>query len=315
MLNSPATSWSRSQPGDGRYAYRVRACSDKGCSLWMSSSIVTVAHPPATPANLQVPASSSGSFTVLWSSAAYATSYVLEQSANGGGWTQLYSGALTQYAVSIGATGNYSYRVKSCNATACSGYATSSSIAVTIPPSAASTVSVSDGSLTGSYTVSWTGVGGAAMYTLQEQVNGGGWSTVRADGATSWSTSGRGAATYGYRVQACNAGGCGPWSATANLMVTLKPAMPTILSPSDEITVKRQNLGFTIVWSSSQGATSYQYEVVGYTSGTVGGTSANIFLINGGAYMYRVRACGAGGGCSNWNERWVTVHVQGEVDP
>lgn len=315
VLNGTSTSWSRSQPGDGRYAYRVRACSDKGCSLWTNSGTVTVAHPPATPANIQVPSSSSGSFTVQWSAAAYAISYVLEVSVNGGGWTPIYNGSLTQYAASAGVTGSYSYRVKSCNATTCSGYATSGAVAVTIPPNAASTVSVSDGSLTGSYTVSWTGVAGAATYTLQEQVNGGGWITVRADGATSWGTSGRGAATYGYRVQACNAGGCGPWSATASLAVTLKPAVPSVFSPADEITVKRQNLGFTIAWSGSQGATSYQYEVVGYTSGTVTSTSVNIYLINGGAYMYRVRACGAGGACSNWNERWVTVHVQGEVDP
>ncbi|GAB2789967.1 RHS repeat protein [Dyella kyungheensis] len=315
VLNSSATSWSRNQPGDGRYAYRVRACSDKGCSAWTNSSTITVAHPPATPSSIQAPSSSSGNFTVQWASAAYATSYTLEQSANGGSWSAVYSGSLTQYAASVTATGSYGYRVKSCNATACSGYVTSNSVAVTIPPNAASSVAVSNGSLTGSYTVSWTGVSGASTYTLQEQVNGGGWSTVRADGVTNWSTSGRSAATYGYRVQACNAGGCGPWSATASLTVTLKPAIPSILGPADEVTVKRPNVGFTIVWSSSQGANNYQYEVVGYTSGTVTGTSVNIPLINAGAYAYRVRACGAGGSCSDWNERWVTVHVQGEVDP
>jgi hypothetical protein len=64
-------------------------------------------------------------------------------------------------------------------------------------------------------------------YPLQEQVNGGGWATIQTSSATSKALSGKANGSYGYRVQACNAGGCGPWSSTGTITVALVPAVPT----------------------------------------------------------------------------------------
>src|SRR6185503_17733843 len=49
----------------------------------------------------------------------------------------------------------------------------------------------------GGYTVSWSGVSAATGYTLQEQVNGGSWNTVQANGNASWNASGKSTGTYG----------------------------------------------------------------------------------------------------------------------
>jgi len=62
-------------------------------------------------------------------------------------------------------------------------------------------------STSGAYTISWTGVAGATGYNLGVSVNGGGLQGAQYNGATSWSTSGMGNASYAYQEQACNAGG------------------------------------------------------------------------------------------------------------
>jgi hypothetical protein len=108
-----------------------------------------------------------------------------------------------------------------------------------------------------SYTVSWSGVSTASSYTLQEQVNGGGWTTVQANGSTSWTSSGHGNGTYGYQAQACNSSGCGPWSGVASTVdivpapiamnggsYTVSYTIPSTSSASDLI-------GFMIVNGSS----------------------------------------------------------------
>jgi hypothetical protein len=78
----------------------------------------------------------------------------------------------------------------------------------------------------GSYTVSWGSVSTATSYTLQESSNGGSsWSTAYTGSATSKALNGKGNGTYTYRAEACNAGGCGAWSATHAIKVALIPVV------------------------------------------------------------------------------------------
>ena len=221
IQTASTTSRAISGKGNGSYGYRVQACNGSGCSPWSVVASVTVLLPPPATAGLTVPATSSGSVAVSWSASSTATSYTLQHRLGAGGWNTVYSGGGTSTAVAESATGTYSYQVQACNAGGCSAWTASSAVAVTIPPASAPGLSAPSTNATGSYTVSWTGVSGATSYTLQEQVNGGGWSTVQAGGNTSWGASGRGTATYGYHVQACNAGGCGPWSGISNTVVTI----------------------------------------------------------------------------------------------
>ncbi len=70
-----------------------------------------------------------------------------------------------------------------------------------------------------SYTISWTTVSNATSYQLQQQLNGGSWSTVYNGAGTGKSFSGMGAGSWNYRVRACNAAGCGGYSATYSVWV------------------------------------------------------------------------------------------------
>ena len=304
VLNSNVTSYTLSNPADASYSYQVQACNANGCSAFTASNTVSVAHLPTTPASISAPGSSTGAIGISWAAATYATSYTLEQSVNGGAYAAIYSGAATSNSFSVGATGSYTYRVKACNANGCSGYATSGAVAVTIPPASAPGISVPGSSNTGSYTVTWNGVAGATSYLLQEQVNGGGWTTIQNANVGSWAASGKGNGTYGYHVQGCNAGGCGPFSSTGSVSVALVPAVPTgawvqTYFPNSKVQDNRAT------WNAVSGAT--RYEAIRNDNGTsvYSGTATN-FIIGSAFlpdvpeyYQFSVRACNAVG-CSAW---------------
>lgn len=314
VQGSAATSWTASGKSNGSYGYHVQACNSSGCSAWSVVASATVLLPPAAPASISAPASSSGIFTVTWAASATATSYTLQQSANGGGWTTVYSSAANGTTLNEAATGSYTLRVQACNSGGCSGYTTSNPVAVTIPPASAPSLSVPASSSNGSYSVSWSGVSGATSYTLQEQVNGGGWSTVQANGNTSWSTSGRGNGTYGYHVQACNAGGCGPWSGVGSVSVVLIPATPTGLAATlyatfySDTRPPKTVYSLTASWSGAAGASSYNFHYCQqsgscYTQATTA-TSIPEFqvgsTVNSAVTSVTVQACSANG-CSPWS--------------
>ncbi|WP_266157345.1 hypothetical protein [Dyella silvatica] len=303
LVNGNTTSTTISNPADGSYVFQAQACNANGCSVWTASSAVKVAHIPPTPASISVPATSNGPIAISWAASATATRYDLYQSFNGGTWAQVYSGPATSTTITATASGNYNYFVSANNANGWSGQlASSSTVVVTIPPASAPSLTVPASSNTGSYSVSWGSVSGAASYTLQEQVNGGGWSTVQASNANSWSTSGRGNGTYGYQVQACNAGGCGPWSAASAVSVLLTPPVPTGFQT---LSSNPRKGSVTVGWNAVGGATSYTVQVTapsgGVTLNTVTATSySTIWLQTSGVATFRVNACNANG-CSAWS--------------
>lgn len=299
-----ATSFTLNNPADGTYAFQVQACNLGGCSAPTVSNNATIAHIPGTPGGISAPGTSNGPLTISWSSSAYATSYTLEQSVNGAAWTAIYSGAATSYAFSVGTTANYAYRVKACNANGCGGYATSGTVVVTIPPSSAPVVSVPGTAYTSSYVVTWTGVSGATSYDLLEQVNGGGWTTVQSANALSWGASGKQHnTTYGYIARGCNAGGCGPWSATASVYVWLIPGTPS--APTLSVTPGGHLANVTSSWPAVANATYYQVELTAPGEGVrpVVTTSTPSYAWTAhysGIAKERVTAC-TSSGCSSWS--------------
>lgn len=314
VQNSAATSWATSGKGNGSYGYRVQACNSSGCNAWSNVASVAVLLPPPAPGSLAVPATSSGNVAVSWPASNTATSYTLQHRLSTGGWTTAYSGSGTSTTVSEGATGSYTYQVQACNSGGCSGWTGSSAVAVTIPPASAPSLSMPASSSNGSYTVSWTGVSGATSYPLQEQVNGGGWTTVQNSGAISWGASGKGNGTYGYHVQACNAGGCGPWSGTSSVSVLLIPATPTGLAATQYATFYSDTrppktvYSLTASWSGAAGASSYNFHYCQqsgscYTQATTA-TSIPEFqvgsTVNSAVTSVTVQACNANG-CSAWS--------------
>ena len=270
--------------------------------------------PPPTPTGVSVPATSNGPIPISWNASPTATRYDVYQSINNGGWTTAYSGASTSVTVTATSTGSYQFFVTANNASGWSGQVASSAVvSVTIPPSSAPGISAPGSSTSGSYTVSWTGVSGASSYTLQEQVNGGGWSAVQTGSATSWSASGKTNATYGYIVQACNAGGCGPWSGTANVSVTLIPPTPT-----GESVIWASNPWYKPIikfsWNAAPWATIYHVQESDPNSGgwvdfyDGSNTSVSQLMLVNGTVYFKVQACNSVG-CSAWSNP-VSITLQ-----
>jgi hypothetical protein len=269
-----------------------------------------VNHPPASAPTVSVPASSaSGSYTASWTAVSTATSYTLQEQLNGGSWVTVQASSATSRAISGKGNGTYGYRAQACNSGGCGPWSATDAIVVTHPPASAPTVSVPTSSTTGSYTASWTAVSTATSYTLQEQVNGGGWTTLQSSGATSRAISGKGSGTYGYHVRACNVGGCSGWSATDSISVLRIPAAPAGLSATIYATYEsdtrppRTFYSLSASWSASATATKYDFQYC--TGGTctalsTTSTSAGVDPIPGTSYTVNVRACNAAG-CSAWS--------------
>lgn len=286
----------------GSYGYRARACLASVCGAWSTVVVVAVQLPPEQAPSLSVPATAlNGNFTVTWGTVSGATSYTLEQSANGGAWGASYTGAaLSKAFTNIGA-GSFSYRVKACNPAGCGDLSGVGTVQALYPPAAPATPGVPAQSFNGSYAVSWTAVATATSYRLEESVNGGGWGLIQDAASTSRSITGKVAGSYAYRVQACNAAGCSGYSGTAAVQVIEAPAgVPTLSAPADGGTGS-----YTVSWTGVATATSYRLEE--NTNG--GGWSliqdgaAASRAISGkpaGSYAYRVQGCN-GAGCGPYS--------------
>jgi hypothetical protein len=150
---------------------------------------------------------------------------------------------------------------------------------------------------------------------LQENANGGGWTTLVADGRTSLGVS-RVNGSCGYRVQACNFVNCGPWSGIATVTVSLPPATPSFYIAT-WLTTRRApyQVWCEAGWHPVATATEYQLETGGggkrlYTGPT------DYVAAAGNAYCgatVRVRACNAGG-CSAWSPDYTATRGVYEVD-
>jgi YD repeat-containing protein len=294
-----------SQAGQLMYQYepvsnRATSFIYLGAKMIARNSLILVI--PGIPASITVPGSSSGSYTVSWADTANTSNYVLEQSLNGAAWTSVYAGSGLSQAMHQTANGSYTYRVKACNVVGCSGYRTSAPVVVTLPPTVAPTVSAPTTSSTGTYTVSWTGVAGAATYILQEQINGGSWTTLQNTGATSKAFSGKANGNYGYRAQASNTGGPGPWSSSKVVAVGLIPAAPP--APNVSVSGPEWKPVFAVSWSAMPWATRYEAimtDAGGVTTIYNGpNTSASILVLDEGSVSFQVRACSTYG-CSAWS--------------
>ncbi|MDE2157044.1 MAG: hypothetical protein KGJ32_14330, partial [Xanthomonadaceae bacterium] len=297
VSSGSGTSATFSGKAGGSYVYRVQGCSSS-CGYWTTSATLGVR--PALPAVTVPGGTVNGAYTVSWSAPAGATSYDVQERVGTGAWTTIASSTTATSISRPGTTsGSYTYQVSAKNVYGSRGWALSGAVTVdaTTPPASAPALSVPASSGTGSYTVSWGTVGTATSYTLQEQVNGGSWTTLQSSSATSLAISGKGNGSYGYHVQACNASGCGPWSATASTTVLLPPAAPA------SITVPASSTGsIAVSWAASSTASSYtlQQSLNGGSWSSVysgAATSSTLTVTASGSYTYQVQACNSGG-CS-----------------
>lgn len=286
----------------GGWSYRARGCNPAGCGVWSAAKTTQVTLPPSTVPTLTVPASNStGSYTVSWSSVTTATRYELQEQLGTGSWSTVHDATATSRAITGKAAGSWSYRARGCNSGACGAWSGIAAVLVTLPPTTAPALTVPATNSTGSYTVSWVAVASTTRYELQERLGSGGWDTVHDAAATSKANGGKASGSWGYRVRACNAGGCAAYSAIGTVVVTLPPTgVPVLTAPTTGI-----NGSFTVSWSSVGAATRYELqERLGSGSWSkVHDSATTSKAISGkasGSWSYQTRACNAGG-CAGWS--------------
>lgn len=315
VYDSSGTSSSRSGLTAGAWNYRVRSCSGSGCSGWSGTKSVVVSDPvvPNTPTGPNT--NYTGTYTISWSSVVGSPSYEVQEQLNGGSWSTIQNSASTSVNRSSLANGAWNYRVRACTS-GCSGWSGTKTAAVIHTPSVPSTpTGPTSTSYSGSYTISWNSVSGATAYQLQENQNGGTWSTVHDASGTSKSRTDRSADNWNYRVRACNDSGnnCSGWSGTKTVQTHAPigiPATPT--GPETNSTGS-----FTINWTTFDNASSYQLqERLGSgswaTVHSAAGTSTGRSGLSVGTWSYRVRAC-SGAGCASDSWSGVKAVVVNEV--
>jgi predicted phage tail protein len=237
------------------YDYQVRACNEAGCGPYSAVKSLLVTLAPTTAPTLNAPATSNtGSATLSWTAVSVATSYEPQQRRDQGAWTNLATTGGTSATVSGLASGSYTFRVRACNIGGCGNYSAETSLQVLLPPTTAPSISAPSNSGTSAITITWTAVAGTDSYILEESLGGATWSVLQQG---SWMTKSliKTNGDWYYRVRACNAGGCGPYSPAHLINVLLQtPPVPTGL------VVTRTNLGefCTMRWNSVAGATRYR---------------------------------------------------------
>jgi YD repeat-containing protein len=284
----------------GTYQFRVRGCRVV-CGEWSNTASVAVELPPAAVPVLSVPTTAfNGSYSISWSASAGAERFELEESANGGAWTQVHNAAGQSKAFSGKPAGSFNYRVRACNPVGCTEYSNGAAVMVVYPPVGAPGVSAPARSAPGSIGIGWNGIGGADRYTLQESTNGGGWVTLFDGNAGSFATPARGVGSYAYRVAACNGAGCGPWSATVTVAVIGPPTIEPVISAPGLVNVPQYSFSWSVPANSESFILEESANGGGWTVVHNGG--ANSFGANrgNGNYAYRVRACNFAG-CSPYS--------------
>ena len=297
------------------------ACSGTGvCSVTMSAArsvtatFVVSGGTCSAPARIIVPEKAySGSYTITWgASPTSGVTYVLEESANSGPWTQVYTGTALSYTVSGRLAGTYAYRVAARK----SGYAdsawvVSSPVPVILACSAPSWITAPDINLTGIYSISWTtSPTSGATFELEESVNGGAWTQIYAGTAISKSFTGKANGTYQYRVKAVKPDYTdSPWKTSVVTTVNLTCSAPgQINAPGNS------NTGtYSISWGTSptSGATFVLEESVngGAWTQIYAGTAISKSLTGkaNGTYQYRVKAVKPDYSDSSWKTSAVTT--------
>ena len=307
VYTGTALSWGAIGRSGPSYGYRIRACRNTSCSGWSATATVGVQQPPATTTGISLAGQSpNGNYSLSWAAIAGATTYKLEESINGAGWTTVQNTASMSAAYLGRAAGTYAYRVSGCNPAGCGPLSAVASTQAYYAPGTAPGISVPAQSLGGGYTVSWTGIGGADSYRLEESANGGAWTSVVQTAETSQGFSGKGTGSYAYRVQACNGAGCGPFSATPAVTVIQRPSAPALSVPGSSTTGN-----YTVSWNVVAMTVNYRLEQSANGGGwgviqDDGSTARNLGGVGSGSYAYRVQGCNAAG-CSGYSNTGTIV--------
>lgn len=208
VYEGPGLSSVRSGRVPGTWDYMARGCNVGGCGPWSEVKGTQVIGVPAVP-NLSGPSAGGvgAAYNISWTSVIHASSYQLEESANGGAWTLVADGNIASFTKSAG--GSYAYRVRACNPAGCGGESAVHIVSIAqgppVPTGLRITLSTSM-----QCRLTWSPSSGATSYQLKD---GAGY--VHPVGtSTSFDWDAR--CTRPYNVRACDASACSAWSPNAN---------------------------------------------------------------------------------------------------
>lgn len=266
--NFKSTSYTRSGRGSANYQYGVRACNTSGCSSWRYSGTLTNTLMPSSMSAPSV--DHDGRFYISWGNVSTRTYYKVQEKTGSGSWKNLLSSTTSTGYDRKGLTNtSYQYRVAACNVHGCSGYRTSGTVVVTLPPLS---ISYASKDHDGSFSVSWSKVSTATSYELQQRFGSGSWSTVYTGSSTSAWMSGRADGTYYYRVIACRGSSCSSPRDKGNYtMRVIRPNLNAYWSPNY---LTRPGTG-TLKWSAN-GADKCSSGYIGNNAAASG--SKNVYV-------------------------------------
>lgn len=260
--------------------------------------------------------STNGAYIVGWNAVTGASTYAVEESADGSAWEPVYTGSGQSQAITGRDNGAYTYRAQACNAAGCGPWSALATVFVQRPPNVPGGITVPTSGPNGVYTVSWLpptpSKVGATEYQLEESFKGGPWVEAYAGENQSKDFAGKAAGTYAYRVKACNLYGCSPEVTGANtVLVRYAPGAPDVWVPDRNLTG-----GYSVSWSGVADTTNYQLDEQ-FNGGSwtrVHDIDATSVWVDGrktGVYGYRVAACNPVG-CSAVSD---TANIQVIVPP
>jgi|GEM_PF-787108 len=309
IYNGTALTYSLSGKPDSSNSYRVKAWNTNGTSSWSSSVtiIVDIAKLPGTPTITTTPQSpySGSSYSIAWTTSAYAAKYILEE--NG---VQIYFGTDPSYSFTDKADGTYSYRAGAWNANGTSSWSSALTFTVFAPklPGTPAIITTPYTNTAGSYSVNWTSSAYASKYVLEE--NG---IEIYNSTALTYSLIGKSDGTFSYMARAWNVNGTSNWSTPLTITVDIAklPGTPTITTTPP---YPYSGSTYSIAWTASAYAAKYILEensTLVYYNGT--GLTYGFIGKSDGTYSYRVRAWNING-TSSWSSA-IAITVFGAKLP
>ncbi|NVJ65334.1 MAG: VCBS repeat-containing protein [Gammaproteobacteria bacterium] len=302
-----STSKSYSDLADGTWKLKVQACNEFAwaCSSFSSGSTISVLNLPGVPASITVPTTTDtdASHTISWgeASGSLLTAYKLEErlkpygNSSYGAWEEVHSSTSRSKHFDNRADGDWQYRVRACNATGCGNYKNSSTVTVLRIPYSPVNPTVPSSDADGSYTVSWQAPSSVvSRYEYSESPSFSSWHSVGL--ATSKQINGKGDGGFSYRVRACNASGCGIYSATNTVTVN----HPTPDAPvSITVPAETGEATYVVSWGAATSSVAdkyqlaHQHESGSWTAWENKGAvlSAEVTVDNNGFWKHKVRAC------------------------
>lgn len=252
------------------YSYRVRARNGDGYSAYTSTVTETACRVEAPSGLSALSNPSVVSVSLTWTdNSSFEEGFLVERSlAGANSWTQIASlGAnVTSFVnkASIACGTAYDYRVQAYQGTYYSDYTATASattlICAPLDPTGFTATTASQSRIN----LAWTDTSDDAMYqesgfTIERQVGAGGYSSLvtLAGETTTYTNSGLTCGTsYGYRIQAFNAGGTSAWvTATASTNACGTPAGPIGLAVQ---AVSQYEV--LITWTDGDDETAYYVE-------------------------------------------------------